>query len=58
MIKILSNNTIYDVSTGIMYKRTNEGIMFITDVGGREDYFMQSLEESETLWSYLIEVGI
>ena len=58
MIKILSKNTIYDISTGIMYKYTVEGNMVITYVGGREDYYIQSLEESETLWAYLIGVGI
>ena len=58
MIKILSKNTIYDISTGIMYKHSIDGNMVITYVGGREDYYIQSLEESETLWAYLIGVGI
>ena len=58
MIKILSKNTIYDISTGIMYEYSVKGNMVITYVGGREDYYIQSLEESETLWAYLIGVGI
>jgi len=58
MIKILSKNTIYDISTGIMYKRLSDGMLSLETIGSREEYFMSSEEECETLWCYLIGVGI